>query len=73
MKLYLIHTAEVLRLTVEPEEYVEKLVEYCNMKLYALASVEDTKQTWAAEDDFQVVVPGLKITVRAFLEVTTIC
>lgn len=55
----------MLRLTVEPEEYVEKLVEYCNMKLYALASVEDTKQTWAAEDDFQVVVPGLKITVSA--------
>lgn len=56
--------ADILRLSVDPEEYAEQLVEYNNMKIFALASVEGTKQTWAAEDDFQVMVPVLNITVR---------
>lgn len=58
------YSTDVLRLSVDPEEYAEKLVEYNNMKIFALASVEGTKQTWAAEDDFQVMVPVLNITVQ---------
>lgn len=57
------YSTDILRLSVDPDEYVEKLVEYNNMKIFALASVEGTKQTWAAEDDFQVTVPGLSVTV----------
>ncbi|XP_026283813.2 hemocyte protein-glutamine gamma-glutamyltransferase-like [Frankliniella occidentalis] len=57
------YASDVLRLTVEAEEYIDKMVEYNNMKIFALASVDGTKQTWAAEDDFQITVPTLNITV----------
>lgn len=51
-------------MTVRPEEYLDKLVEYCIMKLYAIASVVETRQTWADEDDFQVLKPSIEIEVR---------
>ncbi|XP_069699505.1 hemocyte protein-glutamine gamma-glutamyltransferase-like [Periplaneta americana] len=54
---------EMLRLTVKPEEYVDKLVEYCNMKIYAIATVVETNETWGEEDDFQVLKPNLDIKV----------
>jgi transglutaminase 1 len=56
---------EMLRLNVKPEEYLDKLVEYCNMKIYAIATVADTNETWGEEDDFQVLKPNLDITVSA--------
>ncbi len=33
------------------------------MKLSAMASVKETKQTWVEEDDFQVLMPHLLIQV----------
>lgn len=51
-------------MTVLADEYLEKLVEYCNMKIYAIASVKETRQTWADEDDFQVLKPNIDIRVR---------
>ncbi|XP_011313528.1 hemocyte protein-glutamine gamma-glutamyltransferase-like [Fopius arisanus] len=51
-----------LRCTVE--EYLDKLVEYANMKLYAIATVQETNQTWADEDDFQVIKPTIKVEVK---------
>lgn len=33
------------------------------LKMYVIATVHETKQTWAAEDDFQVITPNLNITV----------
>ncbi|XP_071450028.1 hemocyte protein-glutamine gamma-glutamyltransferase-like [Hetaerina americana] len=55
------NSKEVLRLKVTPDEYLEKLVEYCIMKIYAIATVEETRQTWAEEDDFQVLKPIIDI------------
>jgi len=54
---------EMLRLSVKPDEYLEKLVEYCNMKIYAIATVLETNETWGEEDDFQVLKPNLDIKV----------
>ncbi|XP_050511341.1 hemocyte protein-glutamine gamma-glutamyltransferase [Diabrotica virgifera virgifera] len=57
------HSTEELRLNVTADEYLDKLVEYCIMKIYAIASVSETNQTWADEDDFQVVRPNIDIKV----------
>ncbi|XP_067009336.2 hemocyte protein-glutamine gamma-glutamyltransferase [Anabrus simplex] len=54
---------EVLRLKVTADEYLDKLVEYCNMKICAIATVTDTNYTWADEDDFQVIKPPLDVKV----------
>lgn len=48
-------------------DYLKKLVEYSIMKIYAIATVVETKQTWADEDDFQVDKPSVKITVRFYI------
>lgn len=50
-------------MTITADEYLEKLVEYCNMKLCAIASVEETRQTWTDEDDFEVLKPNIDIRV----------
>ncbi|CAG2066659.1 unnamed protein product, partial [Timema podura] len=31
------------------------------MKIYALATVADTNETWGEEDDFQIIKPKLDI------------
>ena len=46
------------------DDYLDKLVEYCNMKLYSIATVVETKQTWADEDDFQVLKPSITVKVK---------
>lgn len=53
-------------MVVKSDDYLDKLVEYCIMKLYAIASVEETKQTWADEDDFQVLKPSIDIKVNYY-------
>lgn len=50
-------------MVVTADEYLHKLVEYCIMKIYAIATVKETHQTWAEEDDFQVTKPNIEITV----------
>jgi transglutaminase 1 len=57
---------DTLRLVVTPDEYLDKLVEYGMMKLFAVATVQETKQTWAAEDDFQIVKPKITVTASFF-------
>lgn len=54
---------ETLRLHVTADDYLDKLVEYCIMKLYAIATVEETRQTWSEEDDFQVLKPNIVFNV----------
>ncbi|XP_075229333.1 hemocyte protein-glutamine gamma-glutamyltransferase-like isoform X2 [Lycorma delicatula] len=56
------NSKEQLKLNVTAEEYLDKLVEYCLLKMYVIATVHETKQTWAGEDDFQVIVPNILIT-----------
>lgn len=50
-------------MNITADDYLEKLVEYCNMKIYAIATVTETRQTWADEDDFQVIKPPIQIKV----------
>lgn len=57
------HASEQLRLTITVDDYLDKLVEYCNMKLYSIATVVETKQTWADEDDFQVLKPNIVVKI----------
>jgi len=59
----LLFLEDVLRLVVTPEEYLDKLVEYGMMKIFTVATVLETKQTWAAEDDFQITKPNITIKV----------
>ena len=54
-------------MTVKPEDYMIKLVEYGIMKITAVCSVESTNQSWFEEDDFQIIKPVLKIEVKEFL------
>ncbi|EEC09530.1 hemocyte protein-glutamine gamma-glutamyltransferase, putative, partial [Ixodes scapularis] len=54
---------EVLSLTVEPREYLDKLVDFAMVKIYVIANVKETRQTWSEEDDFTVTKPRLSIEI----------
>ncbi|EGI63125.1 Hemocyte protein-glutamine gamma-glutamyltransferase [Acromyrmex echinatior] len=58
------NATEQLRLTVTLNDYLDKLVEYCIMKLYCIATVKETRQTWADEDDFQVLKPNIDVKIE---------
>lgn len=51
-------------MSVQPDDYMDKLVEYGIMKIFALCVVDETHQAWCEEDDFQVVKPPMNIEVR---------
>ena len=52
---------------MKPEEYISKLVEHGIMKIYAIATVVETNETWANEDSFMVPKPNLDIEVNSML------
>lgn len=54
---------ETLQVRVSWDEYRDKVVDYGMIKIYALASVAETKQTWSEEDDFQLEKPKLDVQV----------
>ncbi|XP_053614959.1 hemocyte protein-glutamine gamma-glutamyltransferase-like [Plodia interpunctella] len=56
--------SEKISILVKGEEYLPKLVEYCNMKISAVAFVQETKQSWADDDDFQVLMPRINIKLN---------
>ncbi|XP_029165902.1 hemocyte protein-glutamine gamma-glutamyltransferase-like [Nylanderia fulva] len=58
------NAVEQLRLSVTVNDYLDKLVEYCIMKLYCIATVKETRQTWADEDDFQVLKPNIDVKIE---------
>ena len=58
-----IFAEDTLILTVTPEEYMDKLVEYCMVKVYGMIRVLDTNQTWVGEDDFVMDKPRLDMEV----------
>ncbi|KAG1690979.1 Hemocyte protein-glutamine gamma-glutamyltransferase [Nymphon striatum] len=60
---------ESFRLTIRADEYLDKLVDHAMMKIYAIATVQETKQTWAEEDDFAVEKPKPVIKVRGVARV----
>lgn len=54
---------EQLKIYVDPTEYVNKLTDDNQVKIYAMAKVIETKQTWSEEDDFALTKPELNIRV----------
>ncbi len=54
---------DTLSLTIRPDDYLGRLVDYCMMKIYALIKVKETHQTWSDEDDFVMEKPKLKVEV----------
>ena len=52
-----------MALTVYPEDYMDKLVDYCMVKIYSLIKVKETNQTWSDEDDFVLDKPVLNVEV----------
>lgn len=57
-----------LKVEVTLEEYLDKLVEFSLLKTHVIATVEETKQTWAGEDEFQITKPSLTIETEGNLE-----
>lgn len=64
---------ETLQVRVSWEEYRDKIVDYGMIKIYALASVQETKQTWSEEDDFQLEKPKLDVQIRGNPQVGQDC
>lgn len=60
---------EVLRITVQPEEYMDKLVDHSLIKIYSIANVQETRQTWSEEDDFTLEKPNVQIHLDGAFEV----
>lgn len=54
---------EQLKTRVEPREYLDKLTDHNLVKIYAMANVQETKQTWSEEDDFSLFKPQIKLRV----------
>ncbi|CAG2109412.1 unnamed protein product, partial [Medioppia subpectinata] len=55
---------DVFRIRVNSDDYIDKLVDYSMMKIYAIATVKETQQTWSEEDDFTIEKPQLTIVTR---------
>lgn len=53
---------EQLKIHIDPFEYIDKLSEDNLIKIYAMARVKETKQTWGEEDDFLLTKPKVNIT-----------
>ncbi|XP_063626874.1 hemocyte protein-glutamine gamma-glutamyltransferase-like [Cydia splendana] len=62
---------EEISVDVTADEYLPKLVEYCNMKISAMVIVDETKQSWADDDDFQVLKPTISIKFNDDLVINT--
>nr|CAD7585839.1 unnamed protein product [Timema genevievae] len=52
---------EVLQADIGLNEYLDKMVDHGLVKIYAMANVQETKQTWGAEDDFSFKKPKLNV------------
>lgn len=54
-------TTEEIKMNVTYEEYVKRLLDQCAFNIACLATVEDTKFEYFAQDDFRVRKPDIKI------------
>lgn len=52
---------EVLKIHVTSMEYLGKLVDHGMIKIYTMATVRETNQTWSEEDDITLKKPILNI------------
>ncbi|XP_066246392.1 annulin-like [Euwallacea similis] len=53
-----------VKLTVRYDEYTKRLIDQCAFNISCLASIEDTKFEYYAQDDFRIRKPDIKITLR---------
>ena len=58
-----IFIGETIQIRIGWEDYRDKIVDYGHIKVYAMASVQETKQLWSEENDFQLEKPKLDIQV----------
>ena len=56
-------TGETIQIRVGWEDYRDKIVDYGHIKIYGMASVQETKQLWSEENDFQLEKPKLDVQV----------
>ena len=54
---------ETLTMTVQPEEYMPKTVEYCHFLNRFIVRVRETEQLWTGEDDLILEKPKLDIRI----------
>lgn len=54
---------ETLQVRINWEDYRDKIVDYGHIKVFAMATVHETKQLWGEESDFQLEKPKLDIQV----------
>ncbi|XP_065163119.1 hemocyte protein-glutamine gamma-glutamyltransferase-like [Atheta coriaria] len=52
---------EVLRIHVTKDDYMDKLVDHNLIKIYSIANVKETRQTWSEEDDFTMTKPTIAV------------
>lgn len=49
---------------MNPDEYMDKLVDFAMLKIYAVATVKETQQTWSSEDDLIIEKPSIQLDIR---------
>lgn len=64
---------ESLQIRVNWEDYRDKIVDYGMIKIYAMASVQETKQSWSEEEDLQLEKPKLDVQIRGNPQVGQDC
>lgn len=64
---------DTIRIHVTPDEYISKMVDHGLFKIYAIASVKETKQTWSEEDDFSMILPKISISFPDAIKVGESC
>lgn len=50
-------------MTVTAANYIDKLVDHSLIKIFAIANVRETRQTWSEEDDFPLIKPKMDVRV----------
>ncbi|KAK9506650.1 hypothetical protein O3M35_008545 [Rhynocoris fuscipes] len=58
-----------ITIEVKADDYIGKLVEFGFLKTYLIATVQETKQLWSGDDDFQIKRPSLTVEIGGPLKV----
>lgn len=64
---------EVLKLHISSTEYMDKMVDHSCVKIYAIANVKETRQSWSEEDDLILQKPRMSVQVRGGVRVGQEC
>lgn len=63
------HQNKEIRMTVLPADYIQGMVEYSLVKINAICTVKETKQIWSDDDDFQLLTPGIEMSIKKSIRV----